>query len=182
MIRLLVAALGGFLAFAATVYLTSRVEEPAFVGVAGAFLSFVGVPALLLYLLKPTGASESLRRAGQLREMPLEVVRAWQIAELEDEGLHFVLETSEGTIVFLSGQLLYEPVESGLFPSTTVVVELDGRDNELVAVRCTGRHLKCERLLPSFSAEELDADLYPGSFKEFGELPQWLLKRIGISA
>ena len=104
MLRLLVAALAGLLTFVATVYLTSKIEEPALVGVAGAILSFVGVPALVLHLLKPTGASESLRRAGQLREVPLEVVRAWQIAELEDEGLHFVLEASDGTNVFLSGR------------------------------------------------------------------------------
>ena len=182
MIRLLVAALAGFLTFAATVYLTSIVEEPPFVSVLGALFAFVGVPALVLILLKPKSASEGLRQSKHLTEMQFEVLRAWQIAELEDEGFHFVLETSDGVNVFLSGQLLYELVESGSFPSTAVVVRVDDSDNNLIAVRCIGKRLKCERVLPAFSAEELDADLYPGSFKEFPELPQWVLTRIHSSA
>lgn len=182
MTRLLVAAFAGFLTFAATVYMASRVEEPAFVGVAGAVLSFVVVPALVLRILKPKSSTETLRRSGHLEERAFEVLRAWQIAELEDEGLHFVLETSSGANVFLSGQVLYEPVESGVFPSTNVIVELADRDSELLAVRCIGEPLKCERVLPAFSIEELDADLYPGSFKEFGVLPEWFHTRIRGSA
>ena len=60
--------------------------------------------------------------AGQVDESTFSIVDAIQVAETEDEGLHFFLRVAEGGVLFLSGQHLYDAVRAQRFPSERVTV------------------------------------------------------------
>jgi len=53
--------------------------------------------------------------SGHLKTADSRVSDVVEVEEMEDEGMHFLLATNGGTL-FLSGQYLYELVESGVFP------------------------------------------------------------------
>ena len=57
---------------------------------------------------------------GELKTVEHHVNEVAQIEEIEDEGLHFLIGTSNGETLYLTGQDLYGPVERECFPSERV--------------------------------------------------------------
>jgi hypothetical protein len=169
MIRLLAAAILGLVILFGTGLLASRVDEPFFVVLGGAFLAFFGGPSVLLLLWRPRSDLEAARRTGNLQVHELSVTKAWQVEQQEDEGLHFFLELASGGTVFLSGQFLYEPFEARIFPSAGIRVSLDRPSGTVLALQCLGPRIAIERTLAAFSEEELNAGLYPGAFRLYSE-------------
>lgn len=171
MLRLLVAALFALAVLAGTALLASRVEEPFLVILAGVLVGFVGAPWAVLRYWRPVSPVEVARRSGNLEVREFNITNAWQIAEREDEGLHFVLELATGGTLFLSGQFLHEPFRRRVFPSKSVTVSLDKRSGDVLALECKGARVETGRPLDAFSDEELDAGLYPGSYRLYAEQP-----------
>jgi len=70
---------------------------------------------------RQASASDAVR--GQVDESTFSIVDAIQVAETEDEGLHFFLRLADGGgVLFLSGQYLYDPVAAQRFPSAQVTI------------------------------------------------------------
>lgn len=104
---------------------TRTVAQSLFVLVVGTLSA-----AFYLYLRRLfTRAAAAARKAsaldagaGQVDESSFSIVDAIQVAETEDEGLHFFLRLADGGVVFLSGQYLYDPVAARRFPSAQVTI------------------------------------------------------------
>jgi hypothetical protein len=96
------------------------------------FVFLVGAlsAAFSIYLRRLfTRASAAARQAstsdavdGQVDEFTFSIADAIQVAETEDEGLHFFLRLADGGVLFLSGQYLYDPVAAQRFPSAQVTI------------------------------------------------------------
>lgn len=180
MLRLFVVALAAFATLGFAAALARSVEEPFFVQVVGATLAFVGIPALVLRLWRPTDPVEIARRSRRLVEDSFTINKAWQIDdELEDEGLHFVLGLSDGRTLFLSGQLLYEHFRARRFPSTNFTLSRDRHTGEVLGLKCSGQWVDPGRPLPAFALGELEGVQFPGEFKLYHEPPQTVLSILG---
>jgi hypothetical protein len=175
MVRLFVAALVGLAILFGTALIASRVEEPFFVVISGLLAAFVGGPWATLHFWRPDSAVELARRSGDLVVRVFNIASAWQIAEREDEGLHFVLGLASGGTLFLSGQFLYEPVQMRDFPCQSLTVSLNQKSGDVLALECKGPRVEAAPPLVAFSEEELEAGVYPGSYRLYPEPPTQVL-------
>jgi len=182
MLRLLIAAIAGFLVFVVTTYFVKRADEPFFIILFGTLSTFVLAPWLVLRFWPRADALKRAARSGELEVREFRVVRAWQIAELEDEGLHFVLELGAGGTLFLSGQFLYEPVAKGVFPCADLKVSVDTRTKEVLALDCAGERIETIDTFDAFTDEELERRVHPGAFCVYGKSPGALLNSWGRSS
>lgn len=133
-------------------------------------VTFLLVPYALLRWLLPPGIPpmdlEEERRLGRLTTQTYVATEAVRFDEAEDEGEVFALSVGARQTLILQEQMLYEPVETGRFPSTRF--EVDTHVNAgVVEVRCLGEPLPY-KTLPSFPEEGFDE--WPGS-GELIELP-----------
>jgi hypothetical protein len=160
MLRLFSAAIAGFLVFVLMAYFVKRADEPFFIILVGTLSTFVLAPWLVLRFWPRADPLMRAARAGELEVHEFNVVRAWQIAELEDEGLHFVLELASGGTLFLSGQFLYEPVAKGSFPCEELKVSVDTRTKDVLALDCRGERIETIATLDAFSDVELKRGIY----------------------
>jgi hypothetical protein len=90
-------------------------------------LAYLAIPAYLLHIwpAQKSPKGKSMQDAlwdGELATIEHQVSEVAQIEEVEDEGLHFLVHTSNGETLYLSGQYLYGPVERKSFPSDRVRV------------------------------------------------------------
>jgi len=134
----------------------------AFMGLA--LLGF-GVVALGLFGQKPPDAPEitpeehrrRLEAQGLVEPTDFRATRSFGVEEFEDEGLHYYLELTDGTVLFLSGQYLYdyEPDPKSnrprSFPCTEFTVRRHKRDGYVVAIECRGEVLEPEVMAPPFN-------------------------------
>jgi hypothetical protein len=179
MLRLLTAAIAGFLVFVVTTYFVQRADEPFFIILFGTLSTFVLAPWLVLRIWPPADPAKRAARAGKLEVREFNVVRAWQIAELEDEGLHFVLELGSGGTLFLSGQFLYEPVAKGVFPCAELKVSVDSRTKDVLALDCAGERIEIVDTLDAFTDEELERRVHPGAFRVYRKPAGRVLQALG---
>lgn len=103
-----------------------------------------------------------LDEKGLLVRQPFQAVRAFEVEELEDEGLHYFLELRDGRVLFLSGQYLYdfEPVDDDpefngprRFPCAEFEILRHREAGYVVDIRCGGSILEPEVLAPAFTRE-----------------------------
>jgi len=96
--------------------------------------------------------------------------RAFQVEEVEDEGSHYYIELDDGSVLFLSGQYLYEyePRFRGKqlerarrFPCTEFTFRRHKLLGYIVDIQCTGSVLEPEAIAAPFSQPDFDKDLYP---------------------
>ena len=82
-----------------------------------------------------------LEKLGLLESTTFRATRAFGVEEFEDEGLHYFLELTDGRVLFLSGQYLYdyEPISDDpetnqprLFPSTEFTVRRHKKEGYVV--------------------------------------------------
>ncbi len=94
-------------------------------------------------------------------------IRTYQILdaikreEYEDEGIHFYLELSNGSVLFLSGQYLYEPDGSHRFPSAEVQITRAPISNIVFDFKCSGKYFAPTAILPPFSVNTIKNGLVP---------------------
>ncbi len=167
MIRLLAAAGSGFLAFALGIVASRYADEPLPIILATILLAFVGAPAFVLWIWRVPGARDDSERSGRLQTIDLDVFSACQIAETEDEGLHFFLETVDGETIFLSGQYLYEPVSERRFPARRVRILVDSKGREVVDIECSGGAIAVPPALSEFTESEHERDRVPRNLQRF---------------
>jgi hypothetical protein len=179
MLRLLSAALVSLLVFVLTTYFAKSADEPFFIILSGTLSTFVLAPWLVLRFWPRADPVKRAACAGELEVREFNVLRAWQMAELEDEGLHFVLELDSGSTLFLSGQFLYGPVAQGLFPCAELRLSLGTRTQDVLALECRGERVEIVETLDAFSVEALERGIYPGAFCIYAHPVRAVLRSFG---
>lgn len=85
--------------------------------------------------------------------------RAFCVEEFEDEGSHYFLEIEDGSVLFITGQELYEydPIIEGeivkaprRFPCTEFTLRRHRKENYIVDILCRGAVLEPEVVAPHF--------------------------------
>jgi hypothetical protein len=101
--------------------------------------------------------------AGLLTHDSFRVLRAFQVDEFEDEGSHYFLELEDRSVLYLSGQFLYEyePVQTRKttrarqFPCTQFTLRRHKQDSAVVDILCSGEVLEPEVIAPPFDQKEI---------------------------
>jgi len=97
-----------------------------------------------------------LERLGLLESTAFRATRAFGVEEFEDEGLHFFLELTDGRVLFLSGQYLYDYEPNPdigtqrLFPCTEFTVRRHKKEGYTAEIVCGGTVLEPEVMAPPF--------------------------------
>jgi hypothetical protein len=99
-----------------------------------------------------------LERIGFLSSMRFRATRAFQVQEFEDEGPHYFIELVDGSVLYLSGQYLYnyEPAENEprRFPCTHFVVRRHRTEGYVVDIECSGEVLEPEFIAPHLEEKD----------------------------
>lgn len=120
--RVLLAAFflwGGTIALVTLLASTSMEQLPSVIVVGLLFVLILALvlAALWLFNLKgklpvnltsPEQRVRELESAGLLESTDFRAVRAFEVREWEDEGLHYFIELADGRVLYLEGQYLYE--------------------------------------------------------------------------
>ncbi|MHA6833561.1 hypothetical protein [Ralstonia pseudosolanacearum] len=138
-------------------------------------LVMLGALLAAVYVFNRRGYRSSLRRKslaehiaelearGQLARQRFQATRAFAVQELEDEGLHYYIELSDGRVLYLGGQYLYdyEPVtddpefnQARSFPCTEFEVLRHGDAGYVLHIDCAGTVLEPEITAPPFGRED----------------------------
>ena len=83
------------------------------------------------------------------------------IEEAEDEGLGYYLQLTDGRVLYLGGQYLYDLAEERRFPATEFEVAVAATTGALVSLTPAGAYLAPSSTRPPFTAGEWDAGLVP---------------------
>jgi hypothetical protein len=122
-----------------------------------------------------------LERAATLAEGLARVTRfqardAIAIEEAEDEGLGYYLQLTDGRVLYLGGQYLYDLAEARRFPAAEFEIAVAASSGALLSLTPTGAYLAPSSTRPPFTAAEWDAGLVPEDrafvARPFGELSQ----------
>ena len=107
-------------------------------------------------------AEEHIRELEQLNLLEstaFRARRAFGVEEFEDEGLHYFLELEDRSVLFLSGQYLYdyEPISDDpdvnqprSFPCTEFTVRRHKKERYVAELLCRGSVLQPEAMVPPF--------------------------------
>lgn len=172
-LRLLGAALFVFVITSGLVVLVSRLfpNAPSWPLVPLFLVAFFGaiLAALVLFHGKWTRRRSEeeiladrflLEQSGMLISEPYRAVRAFQAEEFEDEGSHYFLELENHSVLYLSGQFLYEyePLKEKprRFPCTQFTIRRHKDDGFVVDILCSGEALELEMTAPSFSFDDFE--------------------------
>jgi hypothetical protein len=101
--------------------------------------------------------------AGLLTHQSFRALRAFEVDEYEDEGAHYFLELEDHSVLYLTGQFLYEyePYETSkfkrarLFPCTQFTIRRRKQDNSIVDILCSGEILEPETTTPPYLDKEI---------------------------
>ena len=151
------------LAVGAPEWLVSPLVILTFFGSMSVVSSFFNIP------LRPGPASVegeivTLEAEGRLVRQRFRALRAFEVEEFEDEGLHYYVELADGRVLFLTGQYLYdyEPVtddpgsnQPRQFPCTEFEILRHKEEGYVLEIRCAGSVLEPEAIAAPFSVEEL---------------------------
>jgi len=138
----------------------------------GVSLVMLGLAAVSLWLFNPKGTDPFGRRSleEQLRELrrldlleasSFRAKRAFGVEEYEDEGLHCYIELESGSVLFLSGQYLYdyEPItddpelnQPRRFPCSEFTVHRHRQERFVADITCGGSVLEPEGIAPPLGA------------------------------
>ena len=77
-----------------------------------------------------------------------------RVEEFEDEGSSYYLKLDDGSVLFLSGQYLYEYEDQGSFPSTRVAVTRAPESKIVLDIECLGQPLPVRAQRPPFTRED----------------------------
>jgi len=112
-----------------------------------------------------------LEEDGLLIHQTLRARRAFQVDEFEDEGSSYFIELEDMSVVFLTGQYLYQyeprpesrnsPARLRSFPSTEFTIRRHKENGFAVDISCQGEVIEPEVLAPSFDEEDFRRDLMP---------------------
>lgn len=145
-------------------------EHPAFPLVASLAVAAALITGLRILVARRERAQALARDIPYLESQGLvlrqrfRAVRAFAVEEFEDEGSHYYIELEDGSVLFLSGQYLYdfEPVDSGRcrqarrFPCTEFEI-LRRKDGLWVLdILCSGEVLEPEIVAPPFGTGEYE--------------------------
>jgi hypothetical protein len=147
-------------------------------GMAAAAVLFLWPVTIALF--RPFGPQEAaeqrqarrlrkLDEQGALEQADFRARRAFEVAELEDEGMHYYIELEDGAVLFLSGQYLYDYAPDDewrhpaarRFPCTEFTVTRDRRHGYVVDIACRGAVLAPEGLAPPFSRDDHENESVP---------------------
>lgn len=165
-LRLIVAVLVGFLGFAPVWWLLLRVMDEALAGATAFAIGLVGLPTLVLVLWKVRTPLEAAAVSGKLQVDSYMVECGIEVEETEDEGRHFFLGLADGRTLFLTGQYLYEPCESGAFPSSAIAINWNKASGYSLGVDSGGDRIPVQ-IHPEFNISALqdglpnDRQLFP---------------------
>jgi hypothetical protein len=107
---------------------------------------------------------------GRLETTEYRATRAFQIAEFEDEGPSYFIELEDGSMLFLTGQQLYEYEETTddpelnqprRFPCTEFTTRRHRVDRYLIDIVCRGDVLEPDVVAPPWSARDYKAGRIP---------------------
>jgi len=148
-------------------------------------LGYVALPALFLRLwpVPPGEEAKTMQDAlwnGELVAVEYEIVDAVQIEELEDEGLHFLLATSAGPTLSLSGQYLYGPVERKAFPSTAIRIFSNRESGLIYGIETLGPRLDHWLTYDPFPPQQTDSDITIEDGKLYSESIAQLIAKLGL--
>jgi hypothetical protein len=118
-------------------------------------------------------AADKMDAAGMLTGTDYKARRVFEVEELEDEGKHFYIELEDGSVLFLTGQYLYDydpdygskQKSARCFPCTDFTIKQKS-SGVIVKIDCRGEPLKPEVVLPPFTWADLDN----GRLPEDGEI------------
>jgi hypothetical protein len=142
----------------------------------GAALAGLGVAVYLAYQTRVLGKSptgwDDLQE-GTARVARFEATDAVAVEESEDEGLSYFVALTDGRVLFLSGQYLYEPVERGEFPARRFEVVRTALAGTVLTVTALG-----PALAPSVTRSPFtDAEYQSGTMPEDGAVIPGPLER-----
>ncbi len=101
----------------------------------------------------PNQYVEDLQEKGLIVSTDFQAVRAFQVEEYEDEGLHYFIELTDGSVLYLSGQDLYdyEPIEDDpelnqprRFPCSDFTLRTHRTENFVIDIQCRGTVIEPE--------------------------------------
>ncbi|WP_051327573.1 hypothetical protein [Desulfatibacillum aliphaticivorans] len=127
-----------------------------------------------------------LKEQGLLLIQDYSATRAFEVEEWEDEGVHYYLELTDGGVLFLTGQYLYdyEPTlddseinQPRYFPCTEFSVLRHGTEGYVVDIVCRGDVLEPEIVAPPFDFKDFDNDLVPEDGQIISDVSYDELKR-----
>ena len=103
-------------------------------------------------------------QSGLLIHESFRALRAFQVEEYEDEGSHYFLELEDHSVLFLSGQFLYEyevsDKRSRRFPCTEFTVRRHKDKGFIVDVVCSGEVLEPEVIAQPFSLTDAENNAF----------------------
>lgn len=106
---------------------------------------------------------EAVRAKGELEQRTFHARRAFEVAECGDEGLHYFIELADNSILYLTGQYLYDfaPISDDpeleqprLFPCTEFVISRDKNRDYFIQIDCKGTVIEPECITPPFSSKD----------------------------
>jgi len=95
---------------------------------------------------------------------------AIRVEELKDEGSHYFLHLTDGTVLFLSGNYLYEEEDENRFPCTYFEVIQAPHSKIVFDVVCKGKFLPPSKTLKPFRKKQLKKNEIPQNL-EIVEIP-----------
>jgi hypothetical protein len=167
------------------------------IGLAGIALILV---ALWLFNLRPLHRGAVRTREQELRDLEarglvestdFRVTRAFGVDEFEDEGIHYYLELTDGRVLFLSGQYLYEfePIgddpeanQPRLFPCSEFTLRTHKAEHYVLDVQRRGVVIEPELIAPPFTDEDWDRKRVPGDGQVISDRSYEELKRERLAA
>lgn len=173
---------------------------PLTVGIAAAS-SGMAIGGLALRVLNPKGANlfgtktleeqvAELQAADLLMATTFHATRTFQVEELEDEGSHYFIELSDRSVLFLSGQYLYdyEPDFTGhrVFPSSAFTIRRHRIEGFAADIQIAGVPIEPELMAPPFTEADFRHSVFPGDGqivrdRTYDELKQQFANRRALS-
>ena len=135
-----------------------------------------GIAAVAMYLAFPIlmmkvwpgskkGKADTMYEAlenGALSSAEYEVRDVVEIEEFEDEGRHYLLDIGDGKTLVLSGQYLYTPVESGIFPSSRIRVFWHRTEGYTFGIECLGNKMLPSKTIKPIAEDGIEDKNFPG--------------------
>ena len=99
-----------------------------------------------------------------------QATRVFGVEEFEDEGLHYFIELADRSVLYLTGQYLYdfeqiaddtEVNQPRTFPCSEFTVQRHKSEGYVVDIICTGHVLQPECIAPSFDKSDVKQGLIP---------------------
>jgi len=161
----------------APVWFLSAVSVSIFFGLVVAALVLFNAPGgWRRKKIDPEIVAKKLQAQDLLTVESFKARRAFQVEEFEDEGAHYFLELEDGSVLFLSGQYLYEygPVEKGhvlvqprRFPNTEFAIRRHTVKRYVVDILCSGSVIDPEVIAPAFDTDDFGTNRIPSDGQIF---------------